>query len=560
MGLITDDLLREFPGAAPYMGELEKMERQLKLRIAQLEAEVKQKDERIRELEEKLPPLPRLEEIREKLLVLVNQSPGRNQADLAKLAGLNGDAARLHLEELQRNEYIMVHRFGGSEWAQEPPSTEWSLTAKGRAYLTNHDIVAPVSREPERAIKAARTFRLLTPEADPGQIKAWNAVFNDFSAKHNEIAIKGEFATWDDITKKLAADFAKGSLPEILAGGSKPEFVAEQVKRGLVMDLAPIVDALGRDDFDGDALRVWHHGGIQMAIPYGAQWPVLWYRKDLLAENGIKPPTTWDEYRAAAEKLTDPAKGLYGAVFSAGRNWNTHVMALIAVWSAGGLLFDEKLNVAFDSPETRRALAYYSEMAMRYSPPDVAQYGFHEAAAAFTSGKAATTFYWGRVLSQLYAEAPHLLSKTATIHIPRDRQYRTTLHFDEFSAYKTPNAKETMELIMFMLQPEQMIKILWPVAGHVIPTRKSMQALYARHPWLVDNPDIAKTLMTPIDFAISPTHESRNHPFNYKYSAVEEKNILPDCVQRIVVGKEPVNKAVAWAHKQMVEATKDIKA
>ncbi len=410
-----------------------------------------------------------------------------------------------------------------------------------------------------RPAQAAKTLRLLTPEADPGQIKAWNAVFEDFTAKHKDVTVKGEFAKWDDITKKVAADLAAGSPPEILAGGSKPEFVAEQVKRGLVMDLAPLVDALGRADFDDAALRVWQYGGIQMAIPYGAQWPVLWYRKDLFAEKGVKPPTTWDEYRAAAEKLTDPAKSAYGAVFSAGRTWNTHLMALISVWSAGGLLFDDKLNVVFDSPETRRALAYYGEMATRFSPPDVGQYGFREASAAFTSGKAATTFYWGRVLSHLYAQAPQLLPKTATAHIPRDRQYRTTLHFDEFYAYRTPNARETGELIKFMLQPDQLSKILAPVAGHVIPTRKSVQAPYARHQWLVDNPEIVKTLMTPIDFAISPTHESKSRPFNYKYSAVEEKNILPDCIQRIVIGKEPAGKAVEWAHKQMVEVTRDIK-
>jgi len=411
----------------------------------------------------------------------------------------------------------------------------------------------------DRPAQAAKTLRLLTPEADPGQIKAWNAVFEDFGAKQKDVTVKGEFAKWDDITKKIAADLAAGSPPEILAGGSKPEFVAEQVKRGLVMDLAPLVDALGRADFDDAALRVWQYGGIQMAIPYGAQWPVLWYRKDLFAEKGVKPPTTWDEYRAAAEKLTDPAKSAYGAVFSAGRTWNTHLMALISVWSAGGLLFDDRLNVVFDSPETRRALAYYGEMATRFSPPDVGQYGFREASAAFTSGKAATTFYWGRVLSHLYAQAPQLLPKTATAHIPRDRQYRTTLHFDEFYAYRTPNARETGELIKFMLQPDQLSKILAPVAGHVIPTRKSVQAPYARHRWLVDNPEIVKTLMTPIDFAISPTHETKSRPFNYKYSAVEEKNILPDCIQRIVIGKEPAARAVEWAHKQMVEATRNIK-
>ncbi|MBI4609436.1 MAG: sugar ABC transporter substrate-binding protein [Candidatus Rokubacteria bacterium] len=411
-----------------------------------------------------------------------------------------------------------------------------------------------------RRSQAAKTLRLLTPEADPGQIKAWNAVFEDFGAKHKDITAKGEYAKWDDITKKLAADIAAGSPPEIVAGGSNPSFVAAQVKRGLVLDLAPLIDALGRADFQEAALKVWQYGGIQMAIPYGGQWPVLWYRKDLLAEKGLKPPVTWDDYRAVGEKLTDPAKGTYGAVFSAGRTWNTHLMALITIWSAGGLLFDEKLNVVFDSPETRRALTYYGEMATRFSPPDVGQYGFREASAAFTSGKTATTFYWGRVLSHLYAQAPQLLPKSATAHIPRDKQYRTTLHFDEFYVYRNAaGAKEAVELVKFMLQAEQLTRLLSPVAGHVVPTRKSVERLYGQHQWLKENPEIVPSLITPIDFAISPTHESRHHPFNYKYLAVEEKNVLTDCVQKIVIGKEPVGKAVEWAHRQMVEVTRDIR-
>lgn len=407
---------------------------------------------------------------------------------------------------------------------------------------------------------AAKTLRLFTPEADPSQIKVWSALFEDYTAKKNkDVVIKGEFAKWDDITKKLAADIAAGKPPEIVAGSSKPDFVAAETKRGLIVDLAPVVDALGRSDFNPAALKVWQYRGIQMAIPYGGQWPVLWYRKDLFAAKGLQPPATWDDYRAAAEKLTDPATGVYGAVYSAGRTWNTHLMALIHIWSAGGMLFDEKLNVVFDSPESRRALQYYGEMATRFSPPDVGQYGFREASAAFVSGKSATTFYWGRVLAHLYAQAPQLLPLTATVHIPRDRQHRTTLHFDEFYLHKTPNTAEATDVVKFMLHAEQVMRLLTPVVGHVVPTQKSVEPLYATHDWIKANPDIVKVLLTPTDYAVAPTLESPKHPFNYKYEVVESKNILADCVQKIVIGKEPVGKAVEWAHKQMVDATKGIK-
>ena len=411
---------------------------------------------------------------------------------------------------------------------------------------------------PPRA-HAAKTLRMFTPEADPGQVKVWTALFEEYTAKRNkDVVIKGEYAKWDDITKKLAADIAAGKPPEFVAGTSKPDFVAAEVKRGLVIDHAPIIDQLGRANFNAASLKAWQYRGIQMAIPYGMQWPVLWYRKDLFAEKGLKPPTTWDEYRAAAEKLNDPAKGIYATVFPAGRTWYTHLISMAHIWSAGGHLFDDKLNVAFDSPETRKALQYYADMA-KLSPPDVGQYAFREGTAAYVSGKTATTFYWGRVLSHLYAQAPALIPKTATVHFPRDKQHRTVLTFDEYYIHKTPNVAETIEVVKYMLEPENVMRVHEPPMPNITPTLKNVEPLFAKHDWIKSNPDIVKALITPNEFAVAPAQESSRHPFNYKYEVVESKNILTDCVQKIVIGKEPVGKAVEGAHRQMVEATKDIK-
>jgi hypothetical protein len=116
-----------------------------------------------------------------------------------------------------------------------------------------------------------------------------------------------------------------------------------------------------------------------------------------------------------------------------------------------------------------------------------------------------------------------------------------------------------MDVVKFMLQSEQVMRLLTPVVGHVVPVQKSVEPLYATHEWIKANPDVVKVLLTPTDYATAPTLESPKHPFNYKYEVVESKNILTDCVQKIVLGKEPVGKAVEWAHKQMVDATKEIK-
>ena len=406
--------------------------------------------------------------------------------------------------------------------------------------------------------QAPAIVRFLTPETDPSQVRVWQELITNYGAANRGVTIRPEYASWDDLVRKIPADLMAGTPPEIVAGSSRTGFMASAAKRNLLVDLAPLVDQLGRDDFHKPSLEAWKLNGIQAAIPYGVQWPVLWCRTDLFQEAGLALPTTWDEYRAAAEKLTNPAQGIFGACFPAGRTWNTQIQASIAIWGAGGFLFDDKLNVTLDTPEVRRAMTYYAEMC-RFSPPDIGQYGFREASAAYTSGKAATTFYWGRVLAHLYQQAPEFLPKSKTVHIPHGGTPATMIGWDEFVIFKSRNTQAAMAYVKYMLEPAQMFQLMQPVMAHVVPTRASVVPMLQQHEWVQKHPDIVKTLIEPIESAFSPTQETDKHPFNYKWDAVEARNIIPDMVQRIVLGKEPVALAVAKAQRDAVEATKDLK-
>jgi multiple sugar transport system substrate-binding protein len=406
--------------------------------------------------------------------------------------------------------------------------------------------------------QSAASVRFLTPETDPSQIRVWQELITGFGNANRGVTIRPEYASWDDLIRKIPADLMAGTPPEIVAGSSRTGFMASAARRNLLVDLAPVVDALGRADFHKPSLEAWHLSGIQAAIPYGVQWPVLWCRTDLFGEAGLALPKTWDDYRAAAERLTNPAKGIFGACFPAGRTWNTQIQATIAIWGAGGHIFDDKLNPTIDTPEVRRAMTYYAEMC-RFSPPDIGQYGFREASAAYTSGKSATTFYWGRVLSHLYQQAPDLIPKSKTVHIPYGTRPATAIGWDEFVVYKSRNSRQATDFVKFMLEPAQMFMLMQPVIAHVVPTRASVMPMLQQHEWIQKNPDIVTTLIEPIEFGFSATKESPQHPFNYKWDAIEARNILPDMVQRIVLGREPIAQAVEKAQKEAVEATKDLR-
>jgi DNA-binding transcriptional ArsR family regulator len=139
MGWIAD-LLKEIPSAARYKAELEQIERDnaaLKARNAQLESELTQATQRYRKYElESQPIIPqRLDDVRERILVLLSEQPEVSDEEIAQLVQVGPQLASYHLEELKKTKYVHVAHFSGSDWTGERPRTEWSIAQAGRAYL-----------------------------------------------------------------------------------------------------------------------------------------------------------------------------------------------------------------------------------------------------------------------------------------------------------------------------------------------------------------------------------------------------------------------------------------
>ena len=111
--------------------------------------------------------------------------------------------------------------------------------ASAGAALGASSLVASSARAQQGSI------RFSTPEADPQQIKAWEAIFADFKAAKG-VNVQPEYGLWDDLVKKIAADLVAGQPPAIITGGSKPGFMIDLARRGLTVDLTKVIDDIGR--------------------------------------------------------------------------------------------------------------------------------------------------------------------------------------------------------------------------------------------------------------------------------------------------------------------------
>ncbi|MET0220125.1 MAG: sugar ABC transporter substrate-binding protein [Tardiphaga sp.] len=142
------------------------------------------------------------------------------------------------------------------------------------------------------------------------------------------------------------------------------------------------------DDFSaGGRQFAQNDKGAMHSLPWSVDYFILYYNKELFQKKGLTPPKTFDEMVVTAEKLNDPANGIYGFTGRGLRNAN------MALWTNfflnyGGEFLDAKGNILTDGPEAVEATKTYQRL-MKFAPPGVAGFNWMESMASLTQGRAA---------------------------------------------------------------------------------------------------------------------------------------------------------------------------
>jgi multiple sugar transport system substrate-binding protein len=125
------------------------------------------------------------------------------------------------------------------------------------------------------------------------------------------------------------------------------------------------------------------------AIPVTGEKQILFYRKDVFEQKGIKIPQTYEELAALAKRFKDEKEFPCGILLRAQNIhtvWNTTGM----IWSYGGRIADDPIaynKAVFNSPGGYMGADMYTSLAREYGPPGVANYTWYEAVSDFQQGK-----------------------------------------------------------------------------------------------------------------------------------------------------------------------------
>lgn len=110
------------------------------------------------------------------------------------------------------------------------------------------------------------------------------------------------------------------------------------------------------------------NGSNQVAIPYYASTMAMYYNKKMYADAGIAgPPTTWDAFIDAGQKLTQSTAGKYAVGDAAAeptQPW--HVIWLLTTQLGGRLISTDGRTAQLNSPEVVQATSFWMDWMAKY--------------------------------------------------------------------------------------------------------------------------------------------------------------------------------------------------
>jgi multiple sugar transport system substrate-binding protein len=142
-------------------------------------------------------------------------------------------------------------------------------------------------------------------------------------------------------------------------------------------------------DFSSGGLQFAQNDkGKMLSLPWSVDYFILYWNKEIFAKKGVALPKTFDEMAVAAEKLTDPAAGIYGFTGRGLRNANMTLWTNFFL-NYGGEFLDAKGNILTDGPEAIEATKMYDRLMIKSAPPGSAGFNWMESMASLTQGRAA---------------------------------------------------------------------------------------------------------------------------------------------------------------------------
>lgn len=420
-----------------------------------------------------------------------------------------------------------------------------------------------------RTLLAATAMALASPALaqDPVEVTLWHmeqpphrveriqALIDEFNAANPDVVVTQEPQSWGEIYAKAPAAVAAGAGPDMLF--AIPDFAPILKDIGALTSVQGFVEELdARHDFVDSAVEAYAYDGGVWAVPLYNMTMNLWYRPSVLEAAGVAVPTTWEEWRAAAEALT--ADGQFGLGLPANRQLYTDQTVYSVMLNGGASeIFEADGALRFDSPETVAAYEFYDAMTA-YSPPDAPSWTWGEAEACFVSRSCAMILQFS-VISTYETQGEGDATDLGVAAIPTAEAGATpgTIAYANAVMFLneegSPERAASERFVEFLLEPETYGRFLNMEPGLFMPV--TADGATAESFW---SDPVVQEYRSQIETVIANGANGRLFGFTSGrvfpgISAISAQNVLAETLQGVVVSDRPAAEAVADGQARMQE-------
>ncbi|PJF36769.1 MAG: ABC transporter substrate-binding protein [Candidatus Thermofonsia Clade 1 bacterium] len=321
--------------------------------------------------------------------------------------------------------------------------------------------------------QAAQTVNLVLMgwSSSPSENERLQKIVDDWNAANPDI----------QVTLNQVPDYDT-TLQKSLAGGEPPDVFYVDSFRFLDLvradALMPIGDKLTDiEDFYPALRNAFTANGQFYCPPKDFSTLALQINTEMFEAAGLSAPTTWEEMRAAAEKLTKD--GVYGVVVPADfARW------IAFLYGAGGSVTDDEFTkMTINSPEAAEALKFYTDLYIDGFAKTPADLGVGWAGEAFGKGLVAMAFEGNWIEPYLKDQFPDLKHKA--VELPAGPAGKATMAFTVCYAVpmKAKNPDAAIKFVDYLTGAQGMKA--WTDLGLAMPTRASL-----RQGWLEKFPNL----------------------------------------------------------------------
>jgi ABC-type glycerol-3-phosphate transport system substrate-binding protein len=153
-----------------------------------------------------------------------------------------------------------------------------------------------------------KSIRFWSDQSEPWQQQVITAMVQDFESSHPGVKVEVEYIAFKDRQAKMTAALAAQDVPEVALLSS--QYATSLPAAGALKNLDDLVKDLGGPAaFSGASLGLARYNDHFYSLPWCTAPVVMWYRKDRLSENGLKPPQTMEEFTAPPRSCRKRERG-----------------------------------------------------------------------------------------------------------------------------------------------------------------------------------------------------------------------------------------------------------